>query len=400
MAQGSSDAIYHGTCFSVGCRPVKYMGSKRAMLKNGLGDLLAIEAPSASRFIDLFCGGASVSWFAATELGKEVVAYDLQRYAVTLAAAVIKRSTRATARSIYEPWLEQATRTQALFEGWKEAVELDSSSVRTSEWRRLAQKMCGADSVAASSLIWSCYGGHYFSPTQALRLDAMLLSLPAEMPAHDLCLAATIVAASRCAASPGHTAQPFKATRTAGQYLRQAWKRDPFRYARRALDEICPLRARRTGDAIVGDANEVSTGLHADDLVFIDPPYSAVQYSRFYHVLETIARGTCGEVAGVGRYPPPKERPNSPYSLKGRSKSAIQELLLTLSGIGCKVVLTFPEARCSNGLSGRFVEEVADQYFQVDRRAVRTDFSTLGGNTRNRTSRLTSDELMLVLKSK
>ena len=384
----------------MGNRLVKYMGSKRAMLKNGLGEILAIESRSASRFIDLFCGGASVSWFAATKLGKQVVAYDLQRYAVTLAAAVVKRSKTATAHSIYEPWLAQATENQLRLKGWQQAIELDSSAVCMPRWRRLAQELCGADSVARSSLIWSCYGGHYFSPTQALRLDAMLLSLPAEMPARELCLAATIVAASRCAASPGHTAQPFKATRTAERYLRQAWQRDPFHYARRALDEICPRFASETGDAIVGDANQVSRSLHADDLVFVDPPYSAVQYSRFYHVLETIARGTCSEVAGVGRYPPPTERPKSSYSLKGRSRGAIQELLQVLAANGCKVILTFPQAACSNGLSGKFVEEIADQLFHVQRRAVRTDFSTLGGNTRNRTSRRTSNELMLVLRAK
>ena len=42
------------------------------MLENGLGELLEAQAESASRIVDLFCGAASVSWFAATILKKPI----------------------------------------------------------------------------------------------------------------------------------------------------------------------------------------------------------------------------------------------------------------------------------------------------------------------------------------
>jgi adenine-specific DNA methylase len=125
-----------------------------------------------------------------------------------------------------------------------------------------------------------------------------------------------------------------------------------------------------------------------------------VHYSRFYHVLETIARGRCGAVEGVGRYPPPKERPNSAYSRKDKSSDAMHRLLATLAGRGCRVVLTFPKEECSNGLSGDMLEEMAGSHFKVIRKAVKTRFSTLGGNTSNRAARNVSDELILVLRPK
>ena len=180
------------------------------------------------------------------------------------------------------------------------------------------------------SLIWRCYGGHNFSPTQALSFDSMLRSLPDDSEYRELCLAAVIIAASNCVAAPGHTAQPFKATQTAAAYLRYSWERDPFRYARTALKKLCPLHATKPGNAIVADANQVAKELDSKDVVFVDPPYSAVQYSRFYHVLETIARGACSKVEGVGRYPPPEERPNSCYSKKSISAQTIEDLLRTL----------------------------------------------------------------------
>ena len=374
------------------------MGSKRVMLENGLGELLAAQAESALRIVDLFCGAASVSWFAATKLDKSVLACDLQEYAALLAGSVVKRTKPIEAQDLDKLWLSRAAQMQPKLKGWNEARYLDTTEYCTATWQQRAQELCSSDMAAEFSLVWRCYGGHYFSPTQALSFDSMLRSLPDDSESRELCLAAMIIAASNCAAAPGHTAQPFKATRTAAPYLRDAWLRDPFHYARAALKKLCPLHAIKPGNAIVADANQVAKDLDSKDVVFVDPPYSAVQYSRFYHVLETIARGTCSKVEGVGRYPPPRERPNSCYSQKSISAQAIEDLLRTLSTNGCTVVLTFPKGQCSNGLSGDGLEEMAQQFFQSTRRSIiKTTFSTLGGNGTNRVSRKVSDELMLVL---
>lgn len=377
---------------------MKYMGSKRVMLQNGLGDLLTSEAASASRVVDLFCGASSVAWFAATKLNKPVHAVDLQEYAAILAAAVVRRSEPLSPMKLEREWLGAAVRSRLKFHGWKEASELDGRQLNTASWRSRAQELCRGGVATTKSVVFTKYGGHYFSPTQALSFDAMLHALPGKAGLRDACLAAVIIAASRCAASPGHTAQPFKATRSAARYLREAWLRDPFDYARQAVRELAPLHASQLGDAEVGDANVVANSLLADDLVFVDPPYSGVHYSRFYHVLETIARGTCGPVEGVGRYPPPSERPNSAYSRRDKSGDAMDQLLQTLADRGCRVIVTFPRDVCSNGLSGHDLEEMSRAYFKVARKCVKTRFSTLGGNSANRAARKVADELMLVLR--
>ena len=379
---------------------MKYMGSKRAMLRNGLGSILLEEATSASRIVDLFSGGGAVSWFAATKLQMPVIACDLQKYAAALAGSVIKRTRPVEALEMDNMWLSRAFQARHELQGWHQAKKLDTAMPCTESWQKKAQELCASDTTANSSLVWRCYGGHYFSPTQALSLDAMILSLPDDDEFRELCLAATIIAASRCVAAPGHTAQPFKATPTAAKFLREAWLRDPFQYTRAALKELCPLYAVERGNSFVINANDMAKQLRNDDVVFVDPPYSAVQYSRFYHVLETIARGACDKVEGVGRYPIPEERPNSSYSRKGQAKEAMKELLEILSEKGCTVILTFPEKECSNGLSGDTLAEMAQQLFRVERKSVRTRFSTLGGNSMNRDARTPSDELILVLDSR
>ena len=68
--------------------------------------------------------------------------------------------------------------------------------------------------------IWNAYGGYYHSPVQALTFDYLLKYLPQREPERSVCLAAAISAASTCSASPGHTAQPFRPSETAGPFLR------------------------------------------------------------------------------------------------------------------------------------------------------------------------------------
>jgi adenine-specific DNA-methyltransferase len=159
------------------------------------------------------------------------------------------------------------------------------------------------------------------------------------VPDKTVALAALIQAASESAAAPGHTAQPLQPTRTAKPFLQRAWAFDIADRTKKALGEIAGRYAREIGGAQVGDANEAAAQLRKGDLVFIDTPYSGEHYSRFYHVLETIVNGECGEVSGVGRYPARDLKPKSKFSLKTESNSALDNLLETIAKQGAKAIL-------------------------------------------------------------
>jgi adenine-specific DNA-methyltransferase len=374
---------------------MKYMGSKRWMLENGLGQLLLERSKGANRIVDLFCGAGSVAWYAAEKTRLPVLATDLQQYAVVLARAVLSRRKPLSPRSIEKLWLEHVISFRPTSALWKEAQTLDQETVterKVEEARTLCQK------PSSVGPIWSAYGGHYFSPSQALTFDYMIKFLPRKEPEKSVCLAAAISAASKCAASPGHTAQPFRATGGGMKFLREAWSRDPISMAKRALEDICPRHARTLGDASVNDAMKITSKLKPTDLVVVDPPYSNVQYSRFYHVLETIARGECKSVTGVGRYPPIQERPQSEFSNKGQSRTALERLLRALAKVGATAIITFPAGEASNGLSGRIVINAACKWFDVEKQVVKGRFSTLGGDNHHRKARKASRELILLLQ--
>jgi adenine-specific DNA methylase len=375
---------------------MKYMGSKRAMLQNGLGELLDRESHGIARFADMFAGSAVVAGHVARKYPVSVVASDLQEFSAVLANAVISRDCAIDWRPIWHRWRQRAE-SKFHAHALPPFAKITKSSVQD------IRTWCDTSSTVP---ITRAYGGHYFSLTQAVWLDSLRATLPSRQPENTVALAALIRAASQCAAAPGHTAQPFQPTRTAKPFLAEAWSRDVVQRTKAQFSLLAPVHAIVKGYATVCDAVDLAANLGERDLTFIDPPYSGVHYSRFYHVLETIAVGQCGEVSGTGRYPAPTLRPRSSYSLRSQSNSALNALFKQIAAKGASAVLTFPSHACSNGLSGDVVRDLAAQHFRITKQLVKSRFSSLGGTgvkregISSRNAQRSADELLLVLRPK
>ncbi len=375
---------------------MKYMGSKRWMLNNGLGHTLDDASLSAKRFVDLFAGSGAVAAHVAAKRAIPVLAYDLQKFSVVLTQAIVGRDKRLDAHSIWKDWKTRAGRIADRF-----------APPTSKRFSKVFVAKCRQWSEARKTLpITKAYGGHYFSPTQAVWIDALRKTLPTNSAERTAALAALIQAASESAASPGHTAQPFQPTKSAKKFLKEAWNRDICEKVNLSLGEIAKAHAQTIGKAKVADANKAVCSIKKGDLVFIDPPYSGMHYSRFYHVLETIARGQCGPVTGIGRYPSVSRRPRSRYSIKTESVDAFENLLKSISKKKARVIVTFPSHACSNGLSGKQTKKIAKMYFAVRTKTVNSKFSTLGGTKagegegNGRAARQQAKELILILSPK
>lgn len=374
---------------------MKYMGSKQTMLQNGLGTLLNRRLRNASRFVDLFSGSTAVACYVARRKNIRVRAVDLQSYSAALARGVLRRREPFCWKPSWTAWLKRATAIRCRYRP-PHPKKLTHKAVK---------RMRGYCSRSSQPLTRS-YGGHYFSAYQSLWLDAFRATLPCAEPARSIALAALIRAASQCAASPGHTAQPLQPTRTAKKFLAEAWKRDVVTKTKAQFESISSTYARRCGTAAVQNANKAAKSLRKGDVAFIDPPYSGVHYSRFYHVLEAVALGEVGEVSGVGRYPDSKKRPWSRYSVATEARTALAELFETVASRQVRSIVTFPVHKCSNGLSGRIVRNIARQYFYVADQKVESRFSSLGGigaagaGAARREARIGTKELILILKPK
>ena len=380
---------------------MKYMGNKGRILPQITGVIGNLLSPR-KRFVDLFSGSGIVSWSLSTQFRNEVWANDLQSFARSRAAAVLERLEPPKKKHLSD-WIGRAE--EAIGRGLLKYPELDISvdELRTvssaTQFVRLQREIAPLVAKEMNHLrpvITNAYGGYYFSVQQALMIDALRSRLPRSTAARAVAMGALIGAVSRCAASPGHTAQPFQPTKTATKWLLDAWRRNPRTYIEGEWQLVESYEAKVPGKALVGDANRLITQLDAADVAFIDPPYSGVHYSRFYHVLETLNRGRMVEVGGRGRYPPPEERPVSAFSKRAQSIAAMYQLLGEASKRGLRIVVTFPISPQSNGLSADVIGSQARHFFRsVHISEVTSNFSTLGGNGSIREARKIQKEAVI-----
>lgn len=356
---------------------MKFMGSKTELLRGRLGRLVVRETASSSRFVDLFSGSGSVSTFVAERIAVPVVSCDMQRFSSVLSGAIIGRAEPYANNAVLSDWTkeiaEQLNRDARYIDWQSSRWAADTDAV-------LAARLA-AESSAHEDVFTRHYGGHYFSPIQSLELDWLYRSLPTDPDDRIVALAAIIRASSRCAASPGHTAQPFQPTERLLPHIQTAWSRSMIAETQRALEETARRHALVAGEARQCSADVAIDDVREGDTVFCDPPYSDVQYSRFYHVLEGISIGGWPTVSGNGRSPDIDLRARSDFSLKSRSESAMRDMLLALYEQGCQsVIITFPNTAASNGLSAVKIGAAARSTgWKTKKVLVDSTHSTLGG---------------------
>jgi adenine-specific DNA-methyltransferase len=76
-------------------------------------------------------------------------------------------------------------------------------------------------------------------------------------------------------------------------------------------------------------------------VVYADPPYTDDQYSRYYHVWETLVRYDYPSVEGEGRYRP--DRFFTPFSRREDVAWAFQQLIKRSADLGADLVISYPD---------------------------------------------------------
>lgn len=107
-------------------------------------------------------------------------------------------------------------------------------------------------------------------------------------------LASLLYSFDRCANTVGH----YEA------YIKGKEIRSEFVY-----ELIEPIQCNNRIKIYREDSNELAKKVVAD-VAFIDPPYNSRQYSRFYHVMETITKWEKPELSGIAMKPPEENMSN------------------------------------------------------------------------------------------
>ncbi len=371
-----------------------YMGVKTRLLdrlEQTIAPLLTDAARRHGRapvLLDLFTGTGVVAERLSPYA--RVVAADVQQYACTLARARLQPAAgveaalartlarahepRAALRARYAPLLDAESRwlarprTEATLRGYRAWI-LEETAAHAPEAEARARDADGFPPC----LVTAYYRNVYFGIRQAIELDALRWAIEQQrgQGVRALLLAALLFAASRSTSATAHFAQP----RALGRL------REVAALMRRREIAIETLFVRRTHALLAAQRHSAARGAFSHrhrvvrrsaaslmarlgeaplDVVYADPPYTADNYSRFYHALETLVRYDYpplqrrGEALTKGRYPARRHRHRSAFCRRSAVAEAFRSVCRFAAARGAALVWSYAHP------SGLLIREVFD----------------------------------------
>jgi adenine-specific DNA-methyltransferase len=253
--------------------------------------------------------------------------------------------------------------------------------------RRLAKAAAvssGSDHYSLASLYFSA---GYLSLRQAVQVDAVRSAIDADstLEDRDWLLSAWIAATSVLVNAPGHTAQFLRPnsdsahTRIVRTWSRSIW--DEFTAALNTVSQVGTEEWRNGNSVYVGDALDLVSAGELRDIgtVYADPPYTKDQYSRYYHMYETLYRYDFPDSSGAGRNR--SDRFTTGFSLKSAVVASFHDLCRNVSRMRVPLVISYPSSGLL-GEAGLTVAEIALQYFgSVETLSFNANHSTMGAST-------------------
>jgi adenine-specific DNA-methyltransferase len=389
--------------------PLRYMGSKRSLAPT-IADIISERHPDAT-VVDAFAGTCAVGTEIASR--HRVFANDIHAFAEIIARTLLVTTVRIPVPS--EAWRELKTAFNNNIErlrpaiatrlkeekailaevksanGWVALENFSTSELAAKTPRRFRTLPSLADYRAKPQLkpycLFSAYfASSYFSVQQAADIDSLRYAIDqADASRRDIYLFALLHALSFCSASPGHFAQflvPRDKCNTL--YIGRIRKRSIVEHFNNALLEFSkPACIDRRGNRVFRrNATEFMAELKRRTLgselvIYADPPYSRAQYSRYYHVLETLVLYDYPEATGKGRYR--DERFQTDFCRKAKVVGALDSFVGAAAATGAALYLSYPK----NGLvytAGGDVLSILKQHYRKARIAASVDLnhSTMG----------------------
>ena len=402
---GVTDTPHVDAPLSTPLRPFRvlhYLGGKGRLLGPIHTSMSAIARPG-SRVCDLFAGSGAVALCLSRDW--EVIATDIQEYSRVISNGILNRPQDAVAtgqalrgkaaRSSLRHSLRSALGSLLSYErrcmrdalgghvhplcdvaqhGSLQAIGLgfDIPSPNLNQelghaWNRLC---AAALHKGPAAVVSRHFGGAYFSWHQAVDLDALLACVHRlKHDVRDHLLTAVLATASDIVNTVGKQfAQPIRPRDGNGRPKWHLVRKiltdrsmsvfDTFSAWVQKLSDLDPP-ARRAHRAMRADYCEVlsNPAIHFD-AVYADPPYTRDHYSRYYHVLETMALRDDPQVSTTlirsGGAPRPSrgfyrtDRHQSPFCIKLKAPEAFDRLFEGTALRHVPLVLSYSPYKAGN----------------------------------------------------
>lgn len=354
---------------------IPYMGTKKylsgAVLK-------ATGKCKNGRVVDLFAGMGSVA--EAHEGVRQVWANDAQHFAalnnkcrLTQPCHALGAKIDGNAEAIFLHNMECLREQESSEERLTLAIQSSSNYDSFSAAFRSAREL-KAEFRKAYCCFSNRYAFSYFSLHQCFEIDSIRYLLEylrgiGEINQSDfdwgiLSLGAAML---RCANTTGHFAQFMKPNSGNWRRVQRQYRKSIWCGWKTALSELKPFGTPQWREGNIVTRNDALDALRNSSItadvgvVYCDPPYTNDQYSRFYHLWESLVLYDYPEVTGAGLYR--SGRFVTDFSSIRRVSSAFDQLSAAAASIGADVVLSYP----SNGLlhdAGYCPLQILGEYFK------------------------------------
>lgn len=324
---------------------IKYMGSKRKII-NFVVEAIN-EVKTDGPVCDLFAGSSVLSGILRNQT--HMISNDIQAYSAVLARAYLTSYNWESCPSLVQDVVSSASEKATKFFEAFPALNFDYEQEFTvGEFVSLEEKQRQLIDYDFSSfdyhLFAKDYSGTYWSFSQCVWIDAYRATAEEYKgtPFYHAILASLMFAMSYNSQSTGHYAQYRDATS-------QSSMEDILTYRRK---EITPFFIRKmeelqqtlgtnnfSFDTYCMDYRDCLGQLPKNAVVYADPPYAFVHYSRFYHAIETLVQYDYPEVRHKGRYR--TDRHQSPFCIRTQVEDAFQEMFQRISDKEANLVLSY-----------------------------------------------------------
>ncbi len=330
---------------------LKYMGSKREIL-NDIGEAVELLGPGPEWFCDLFAGTTVVSYAMSDRFN--VISNDIQQYSSVFARTYFGSYDDYAGRIsqvLSDILLAAEKHVEQLNEMYPFLKEMSCYSEDMSfedfiSSERLQQGLLHQEIVNEYVLFTRCYSGTYWSLEQCEWIDALrrVADEYKNDSLYDAILSSIIFAMSYSSQSTGHFAQFRKVTPQNYRNILLYRRRTIKELFARKFDEI--LMMKKEGEkhenvCMSSDYRECLRRVPRGSIVYADPPYSNVHYSRFYHAVETLVRYDYPAVKYNGRYR--TDRHQSPFDQAKHVRDAFIELFKGVKASDSHLILSYSD---------------------------------------------------------
>lgn len=338
---------------------IKYMGSKSEIIEFVVDGLNVIHKPEQA-ICDLFSGSCTLAG-ALRSNNIPIYSNDIQAYSEVLAHTYLGNYNW----SAYPDINRVVEEVQQVVNNWRREYsdlweKFDYNRDFTfKQFIAIEQKQCDLlhsktfikslksnvnEDIRKYHLFTLDYSGTYWGFQQCIWIDALrcVIDRYKDIPEYyNLLLSCTMFAMAYNSQSTGHYAQFRKAQTTSSMNDILIYRRKTMDgFFRRKYEELRTILTNAPQSFITKlDYIDCIDQLPQKTLVYADPPYCFVHYSRFYHILETFVLYDYPTVEYQGRYR--DDRHQSPFCIATKVGSAFSVMFEHLRKQHCDLILSY-----------------------------------------------------------